>query len=148
MTATNHALTGALIGLSVHNPWLALPAALVSHLICDIIPHFGIKDKEWIRSRNFLGMLAVDILLCIVLVAVLFTAGPANWLLAAICAFVATSPDLLWIREFVLVRQRKVYKPFWLERFLVWIQWFQKPIGAYIEAAWFIGTVTLLWQFL
>jgi hypothetical protein len=147
MTATNHALTGALIGLAVHNPWIALPAALCSHIICDIIPHFGM-DTEWIRSRSFSWMLTIDALLCLLLVAILFITGPPSWLLGAICAFVATSPDLLWVRQFMLVRQKKIYKPFWLERFLGWIQWFQKPVGAYVEVAWFVGAVTLLWQFL
>ena len=33
MRATNHALTGAIIGLTVQNPWVALPAAFLSHFV-------------------------------------------------------------------------------------------------------------------
>jgi hypothetical protein len=147
MTATNHALTGALIGLTVHNPWISLPAALLSHIVCDSIPHFG-REKDWLKKSSFTHYLMLDAALCILLVALLFAFQPAYWALAAVCAFVATSPDLLWIRQFMLVRSGRQYSPNVVERFLGWIQWFQRPIGALIELAWFAGIGILLWQFL
>lgn len=147
MTAANHALTGALIGLTVHNPWIALPIALCSHIVCDIIPHFG-REREWLKKPSFTRYLTLDATLCILLVGLLFALQPAYWLLAAVCAFVATSPDLLWIRQFMLARTGKSCKPNMVESFLGWIQWFQRPLGALVELAWFIGASVLLWQFL
>ena len=44
MTATNHALSGALIGLAVMQPILALPLAFVSHFMLDAVPHFGFDE--------------------------------------------------------------------------------------------------------
>jgi hypothetical protein len=148
MTATNHALTGALIGLTVHNPWVALPAALFSHIICDIIPHFALTDKNWLKRRSFTQYLILDASLCLLLVGLIFAFQPGYWQQASVCAFLATSPDLLWIRQLVFARQNRSYHRFWLERFLGWIQWFQRPVGAFVELAWFVGAGILLWQFL
>lgn len=147
MTATNHALTGALIGLTISNPWLAVPAALLSHVICDMIPHFGMGEA-WIKQKSFRLYLLGDALLCIVLVGLMAITAPAGWLLAVVCAFVATSPDLLWIRKFMLRQQRKPFHETGLERFLVKIQWFEKPSGLIVELAWATGTIVLLSAFI
>jgi hypothetical protein len=147
MTATNHALTGAIIGLVIQNPVIALPAALASHLICDAIPHFG-SNKDWIAKNSFALYLLIEAFICGLLVLLLFVTQPANWLLAAMCAFVAASPDFLSIRAYVAARQGKPFTPNLLERFLKKIQWFERPIGAAVEAAWFVAGVTILSVFL
>ncbi len=67
MTATNHAVTGAIIGLTVANPVAAVVAALLSHFILDMIPHFG-SDEDFISTMKFRVMLVVDALLCVALV--------------------------------------------------------------------------------
>ena len=101
MRAINHALTGAVIGLTVHNPAVALPAALVSHLVCDAIPHHGSAAKDAITSRWFAYSLVIDALLCGALVFVLYLSGTNYWLLASVCAFLAASPDFLSVRKYV-----------------------------------------------
>lgn len=40
MTATGHAMVGTIIAGTISNPLLSIPIALVSHVICDIIPHW------------------------------------------------------------------------------------------------------------
>jgi hypothetical protein len=147
MTATNHALTGALIGLTVQNPWLALPAAFISHIVCDILPHFGAANPDWLSSKSFKVYLLTDAALCGLLVLGLGVSHRPNWLLASLCAFVAAAPDFLWIRKFLAILKGKSYTYNVTERFLADIQWFQKPIGAVVEAAWFVGAVVLLGQF-
>src|SRR5206468_8014016 len=101
MTATNHALTGAFIGLAVGNPLVAIPAAFASHFICDALPHFDVPGKTAearIGSKAFLYLqIMLGGFLCLVLVAVLAVARPQHWLTACFCAFVATSPDILAI---------------------------------------------------
>lgn len=41
MSITNHLLAGALIGLAISNPALAIVAGYSSHFLMDAVPHFG-----------------------------------------------------------------------------------------------------------
>jgi hypothetical protein len=147
MTATNHALTGAIIGLAVPNPVLALPMAVVSHLVCDALPHFGLS-KDWVASKAFSIYLVIDAALCGLLVVILFASGTPNWMLASVCAFVAASPDFISIRKFISAHRGRVFRPNSLERFLKKIQWFERPIGAAVEVAWLVAGVIVLSVFL
>jgi hypothetical protein len=144
MTATNHALTGAVIGLTIHNPWVAVPAALLSHVICDMIPHFGIQTDDWIARKAFRRYLVCDALLCIVLVGIIFFSGTPNWLLASVCAFVATSPDLLSISHFRNALTGRPRRSNALQTYLKKIQWFERPIGAVVEVAWAFAAISIL----
>lgn len=141
MIATNHALTGGAIGLISGRPLLAIPAALLSHFICDVIPHYGTDKRnaaKHLGGQNFARYLMLDGAGCIILVAVLALRRPEHWLLAATCAFVATSPDLLWIPKFLRARRgQKPVNKTWFTKFAADIQWFQRPIGWPVEAAWF-----------
>jgi hypothetical protein len=148
MTATNHALTGAVIGLMPLNPAAAVMLAFISHFICDALPHFGSgeNNEKFMRSRGFMRMLVIDILLCLALVAILAYAQPFNWLQASICAFVATLPDMAWLPGYLRSRRgHKFYKnPNTFMQFATRIQWFEKPIGTMVEIAWFIGGALIL----
>lgn len=146
MTATNHALTGTAIGLLVGEPLLALPLALVSHYVCDAIPHFGtgLPEKTLMKSNAFRNYLFIEAALCFGVVLLLFTVQPQHWLLAAACAFTAAAPDLLSSNRFWSQRRGKPWKPHPYTRFASKIQWFERPIGAVVEAAWFIALAILL----
>ena len=152
MTAINHALTGATIGLLVGIPGVALPAAFISHFICDMIPHFGVEKRrmtKMFRSHKFLGYLISDIALCGILVLALAVFQPEHWLLASVCAFLATSPDFIWVSKFQAARMKgKKELHNWFTRFSGGIQWFQRPIGAVVEIAWFAAGISVLMPFL
>lgn len=144
MTATNHALTGAIIGLSVHQPLVAIPLAFSAHYIMDGIPHFG---GVWPKgSKAFEIYLIVEALLCFSIVAVLALTRPEYWLLGAICAFTTASPDFMWIREFLEARKGKEGKKpsYALARLHSKVQWFEKPIGLIVELAWAFATIAIL----
>lgn len=59
MTATGHALVGAVIAAKFQNPYLAFPLSLLSHIACDILPHWDSgthirkKSKERIFAEAF-----------------------------------------------------------------------------------------------
>ncbi len=145
MTATNHALTGSIIGLAVGQPLIALPAAFLSHFICDALPHYGSADPErTLKTRGFRNYLITDASLCFMLVLILAFTRPEDWLLAAFCAFLAASPDFFWINKYVTTRAGKPWRPNLFSRFALGIQWFQRPIGAVVEVAWFVGAVIIL----
>jgi hypothetical protein len=145
MTATNHALTGAFIGLAIVNPLIALPLALLSHFVCDAIPHFG-SGHDHIEANWFKRLLIADISLCVVIAGVFATARPAHWFLAIVCAVLATSPDAMWLPRFI--RARRGLLPMspvpLLLRFHGAIQWFERPPGAAVEIVWAAAFITML----
>lgn len=145
MTATNHALTGAVIGLAVGQPWLAIPLAFGSHFVLDALPHFG-SQRFKPSHRMFIHYLAIEAALCASIVLVLANLHPLNWLLAAVCAFVATSPDFMWAKEFILAQKGKSAPnpKNWMVKFHSKIQWYQQEPGVLIELSWAIMMVLAL----
>jgi hypothetical protein len=153
MTATNHAMTGALIGLVIGQPLIAIPAAVVSHFVCDALPHFRAGDtkegfEDAVKAPWFTKYLITEAFLCALIVLVLAAVRPENWLLAAVCAFAAAAPDFLWVPKYLQRRSEHEWQPNRFGRFAAGIQWFQKPIGALVEIAWFIGCAILILPFL
>lgn len=147
MTATNHALTGAIVGLSISNPYLAIPLAFLSHFALDALPHFDYANiKRVLPTNRFLRNLVIDVSLCVLLVVSLFFSNSVNWLLASICAFVATSPDLAWAADFFRARKGRRQKKHQglLVAFHAKVQWFQRPIGAFVEIAWLISCIYVI----
>ena len=148
MTATNHALTGAIIGLSLSNPYLAIPLALASHFALDALPHYGIRGnlRKILAGKRFLITLIIDIALCIILAISLSIIRPINWQMGIFCAFIASSPDLMWVKMFIAARARhrlpKIKDS--LSTLHSKIQWFQRPIGAFVEVAWFASAIFFL----
>lgn len=145
MTATNHALTGAIIGLTVQQPLLALSLALLSHFVLDSTPHYT-DSKLKITSSAFNKMLIVDIMLCLLLALFLTIARPEHWFLACWCAFLATSPDLMWLPHYARARMGKAWHEptYALARLHAGIQRYTNPRGWILEAAWAIGCLGLL----
>ena len=144
MRAINHALTGAFIGLTVGLPLIALPSALLSHFALDAIPHHGTGSDSQ-RTGAFLWLLWLDAAACGILVSVLAYSRPGHWLLAAFCAFLATAPDFMWIKQFW--RAKKALPQPSKRGLLLFhkqIQWFERPVGWVTEATWFGGFVWLL----
>lgn len=97
MTATAHALVGATLAAAFPNPLIAIPLALASHIVCDLVPHWdsgtAYEKKRKTISRLFyesvfdvsLGFLAVVLLVLYVfpqtnMLYALFMAVCAQWL--------------------------------------------------------------------
>jgi hypothetical protein len=150
MTAVNHALTGALIGLLIGQPEVAVPVAIGSHFVCDALPHFGpgLPDEIVLKTGAFRNFLFGQAFLCLLLVVALAVFRPEHWFLAAICAFAAAAPDLLSINRYLKTRRGLKYRPGPYVKFAQGIQWFERPIGAVVEIAWFIAGMGLLVPFL
>jgi hypothetical protein len=150
VTAPNHALTGALIGLSVANPVLALPLAFLSHLVQDAVPHYDPAEADMakrISARSFVyQQLVLGGALCVLLVAVLAIIQPAHWFLASVCAFLATSADMFWIPRFMHVqRTGKDLPPTnWFLRLHSALQWKTGPNFFWVEVVWFLAFCTII----
>lgn len=142
MTATNHVLTGTLIGLSVHQPGLALVLAVLSHFVLDALPHYG-ADKH--TSNSFLRYLSLDATCALLVLFALVIVQPEYWLLAIACGIAAASPDLMWMPLWVRELQGKPKKPFnFVMRFHEKIQWAEKSYNYPYEVIWFFVCLFIL----
>ena len=52
MTATSHALIGTVIAAKIGNPGLAIPLALASHVVADMIPHWDTATNGNGRGKS------------------------------------------------------------------------------------------------
>ncbi|HVS78873.1 MAG TPA: hypothetical protein VHD84_01110 [Candidatus Saccharimonadales bacterium] len=155
MTATNHAITGALIALAVKKPELALPLALVSHFALDLIPHYNppgsTNDKfisystSWskkMKDPGFRIIFPIDMILFVgILIAMpLITPSSVSPFTVLISALLGASPDFFGGIKFLLDKvfhigtHGKDKDPF--TRFHVRIQWMERPWGIYVELVW------------
>jgi hypothetical protein len=145
MTATNHALTGAIIGTLLVNPLVAVPLAVVAHFALDAIPHFG-RGAEAMKDTTFAKMLLADATLCVILAGIIAIAHPTHWPWTIVAAFACTSPDLMWAKRYLSAKKSgTVPKPKGpLQAFHSKIQWFERPIGAVVEIAWAGAAIFIL----
>lgn len=145
MRATNHALTGAVIGIAVANPLVALPAAFASHFVCDLIPHHD-DPRIPSGSRTEVIVLVLDCLGAVGVATFLFVLRPEAWFLACWCAFLATSPDLMWIPRFIyrLKHHKDILPTNPIARFHSAVQPFVSPAGAIVECVWAGMMIVLL----
>jgi hypothetical protein len=112
------------------------------------MPHFDMNGvmsvEKWVGSKTFLRFLGLDILGCIIVELVLLFNKPHHWILAGLCAFLATLPDALWLRVFIIAKRHKKWHPNMIERFCGKIQWFARPIGSLVEITWLVcGAIVL-----
>lgn len=142
MTATNHTLTGVLIGLSVHSPVVAIVIAILSHFVLDAIPHYS--DPKLV-GKKLAPVLAIDASIALIILGSMVVLQPAYWLLAVACGIAAASPDLMWFPRWVRDVRGRPPKPFnAIMRFHGKIQWAEKPYNYPYEIVWFICGLFLL----
>jgi hypothetical protein len=149
MTATNHALTGAIIGLAVTNPFIALPLAFMSHFLLDILPHFGYKGnkgfQEALRHRNSKILPIVELALFVIILVLLLRSSVSMWVY--LCALLAVLPDFGGVWNYLAYekhgkKQNKFLYYFHI-RFHRPIQRYERPWGIYIEIIYFLIALTL-----
>ncbi len=145
MRAINHTVTGAAVGAAIGNPFLALPAALLSHLVLDIIPHAG-DERVHKGSARFKIELLVDAALSAGFLLALALLQPPGWQLLIACGILGAAPDLLWFPYWVWELQGTPRKLDPVGRFLAWIQWSEKPWGYYVEGIWLISSVVVFFS--
>ena len=89
-----HMLAGAAIGKIWPRARYALPAAFLSHLVLDALPHREVTEIPGLTpaTRDVLG--AVAIVAALALVAILSWKRPQRWVMLG-AAFCAILPDLL-----------------------------------------------------
>jgi hypothetical protein len=138
MTATNHVLTGMVIGSVVSSPFVALPLAFFSHFVLDALPHYGLKRQD---DRKFLYYLSLDAGTAAGLLLVIVFLQPSAWLLIIASGIACASPDLMWFPDWVrLISNHKKKSPGIVKRLHAKVQWAEKNAwwGIAFEVFWFI----------
>ncbi|TAH33991.1 hypothetical protein EYC59_04200 [Candidatus Saccharibacteria bacterium] len=130
MIGFNHALTGGLIATLV--PWpLAIPLALASHFLLDMLPHYGIPHQQRDKSKFWKWFFTVDFFA---------TLGLAVWAIANqhyamyFAGQVAVLPDFVWVAH--VVRHRSFELHHSKSRYAAWhkrIQHYERPWGLWVE---------------
>jgi hypothetical protein len=95
MTATGHALIGAALAMKITNPWLGIPLAVVSHFVCDKVPHWDPMTDKTKPMKLVIIQTIGDVLVGFFLVWAIFIAlfhAPSP-LYVFLMAFAAQSPD-------------------------------------------------------
>lgn len=130
MTATNHAISGAIIGAILPLPF-AIPVAFVSHFILDALPHFGIEHYKREDSKFYKYFVMGDsiVALCFAASGIVFH----KWNME-ICGWAAYAPDSTWVLHYF--RQGKsmnIETKNWFMRFHRVIQRYERPWGIAID---------------
>lgn len=155
MIGLNHGMTGAVIALSIKNPWLAVPISFISHFLQDLVPHwdYGVRRTSSSEvnffNRRFNLTLVADFLSAVLVMFVLALVFPAQkWLIWG-CMIAAASPDLMWAYYRLYKEHLKNENPYYpfLAKWHNKMQWSQTAGGLYIEIVWFLvsaGIITAL----
>lgn len=95
MLATNHVLAGSVLGTVAGNPLAGFALGVASHLVMDVIPHWGVDTSSSEGYRKFLKVAVTDGLLLLALGGVIVAQADASskWSVGA-GAFGALLPDL------------------------------------------------------
>jgi hypothetical protein len=142
MTATNHTITGVLIGLTIPQPVIAVVVAVLSHFVLDALPHYS--DPK-LHGKKLIPILTLDASVALIVLGSMVVVQPQHWLLAIVCGIAAASPDLMWFPLWlceVLGRPKKPLNA--IQRFHSKIQWAEKPYNYHYEFIWFIASLFLL----
>lgn len=142
MTATNHALTGAMVATVIKQPFLALPLAFISHFICDALPHFGIDFK--FGSRAMYTWLTVDGLAALAAALFLVLLGVNQPVFLALAGFVAMSPDLAWLYYGINGKLGQPAQMDPVSRFHATIQWCSNVPGILVEFVWAVAMLAII----
>lgn len=147
MTVTNHAAAGAIIGLGIDKPLLAIPLALLSHFVMDALPHFGYPGHrgfgEALKHRLTYFYLYLDSAGLAFLLSII---ADQSWLVYT-TTFIAVLPDIWWVILFFGFESQ--YKKIRVGRFSGFhssIQWYERPWGLLIEILAGVGLITAVWK--
>ncbi|MEX1995189.1 MAG: hypothetical protein WD887_00215 [Candidatus Saccharimonadales bacterium] len=147
MVAINHALTGGLVAVAIGKPVLALPAALVSHFLIDMLPHWNYQVPGGPKLRPIL--IGIDMLAsAAVLIFIGLGLGTETKLFIA-GGILGIVPDLMWAPYILHSRPAPMDKktPLHMVRRLhLKIQWNESTRGLVVEMAWLLLMLLLIFR--
>lgn len=104
MTSVAHALIGAAIAAKIHDPLAAGSLALVTHFVCDAIPHWDLGTNWRSRPKHVTGILAIgETLLALALGYFLFAPFVANQFTLLVAVVASLFPDWLEAPYYIML---------------------------------------------
>lgn len=129
MTATGHAVLGALLAAKISNPYIGIPLAILSHLAADSFPHWDLGTNEKKKGRDRVRNEAIfDVLLSFIagygiiflffpgtnlfyVFVMIIAAQLFDWLVAPYYFFHMEFPPFSWIFDFAKQFDNRLDKP-------------------------------------
>lgn len=143
MTATGHAVIGAIIAAKVGNPTLSIPLAIGSHILSDAIPHWDVATNSGKKTKKALIYdAAFDVVfgffMAFMILGIFFPATDPFYAVAII--LLAQSFDWLTVPYYFF----RIKKP----PFFFWVYKFQKLFDRKLGLPWGVIIQTLVIAFL
>lgn len=138
MTGLNHTLTGAAIALAIRRPELVVPLAFTSHFLLDSLPHFDHPHYQY-GSNYFTKIMLADGIISVGAIAAILLLAPQLAVVVILGSLIAILPDFFWLYYYMHGRPQ-----WWFFRFHTKIQWFERPQGALVEAAYLVFITTAI----
>lgn len=139
MTGMNHALTGAAIGLALQNPLLVVPAAFASHFVLDSLPHFD-HPLYTFGNKHAWKLYTIDGIIALTGVVLTMVYAPTLLLPIILGAIFAVLPDATLLHYYKTGKAKH-----WFHNFHTGIQWFERPIGLFVEASYLVFIATTIY---
>ncbi len=150
MTITNHVVAGAVIGIAVSQPIVAIVLAFASHFLMDALPHFGYKGNKGFNEvlKHRLSYIVGIVTLVSTIAVAIFLGINGEWF-AILTGIVAASPDAVGWYNYVAFEKKGNSAKSGLALLHVKyhrrIQLFERPWGIYIEI---VAFALLFWLIL
>ncbi len=113
MLTTPHATAGMAIGAYLVNPVMVIPAAIASHFLLDMVPHWQETLAPYIPTRKTYIRASLDICLAVGLTTLASHWQPEHTAVIWIGAFFANLPDFDSIVVLVPKLKRGIMHRFW-----------------------------------
>lgn len=143
MTATAHAIIGAVIAAKIANPLLAVPLAIGSHIVADMIPHWdvGTHDKTKTSQRLFLDAF-VDVFVSFIVGYLIFTFLFPQTNLVYGFFMIIVSQSLDWLTAPYYFFGIKAFKPIYNFQ-KIFDNKMKKPWGIIYQVLFILGVIAL-----
>lgn len=98
MTATGHAVIGTVIAAKIGNPYAAIPLAVASHIIADLVPHWDVGTNRHKKNKKEMRyQAAIDVIVSFIVsyLIIAFFFPKTNLVYAFVMVIFAQSFDWL-----------------------------------------------------
>ncbi len=132
MLETPHVAVGAAIASKIPNPFISIPATLLSHFILDMTPHWNPHINREIKkfghpTKQSVNIIRVDSIAALILgtaIAIHSLPNTAQFLNIMACSLVSVLPDVVEIPYYFFRRKDNI-----IEKWIAWQKSIQNDVA-------------------